>query len=819
MRIILRLLGVVAVVVALAFGALFLLPAERIGKIASDQLEAATGRTLTLSGEFSPSLYPVLGLRTGPLTVSNADWAAHPNMVEAQGASVGLDLMAALSGNFIIRRFYLDAPVIRLERAADGRANWDLAGAATPSAAPATVSSENTYALSDGQISNGQLSYFDAQSGMRQDIAALDATFSGSTSGTQPALIEAAGRWQGDGFTLQADIADLPALLSGGGSAVILDAGLRGAQVSLLGRADQITQAAPLIDGTLSLSIENPPVLVQSLSGSPLPDALAGLQSLSLDGSLQSSLAGLSFAGDTAFQLDGVQVSGPLQVTALEDWMSHQVFDLSLQLVAKDRMEAGFEGSLDAANTALNGALDLNLPDPRGTLAMLRLPADLPAGTFNSAALRAGVGYAGSDLRLSGMTARVDQNTLTGDATINLGGNVPQITATLRSDALDLKSFTASSDSGAGSSAGLDWSRDPISVSGLDAINGRIGLSAGSIDLGMTQLGASDLAITLLDGLMNVQINQMRAFQGNLTGGISLRGGGGMSIGTDLRAQSVQLEPLLGEMAGISRIIGTGDTRMQLRGQGGSLHALMNSLSGTGDLRLSNGAFRGIDLAAMMRNLQSAFGGFEGTTEFTSLTGTYTMENGVLNNLDMSLVAPLFKATGKGQVGVGPQTMNYTVTPSTLSGDGTLAVPVEISGPWSALRFRPDFDNLIDLLMNSKLDDSETLRQLKEVLDDPEAAARAAIGDELRKQAKEKLDLDLEEQNLMEQLRREAEAKAKAELEAKLKEELQLKAEQAAKEAAEAKLKEELRRKALDQERIEDKLKDELTNTLRSLFD
>lgn len=172
------------------------------------------------------------------------------------------------------------------------------------------------------------------------------------------------------------------------------------------------------------------------------------------------------------------------------------------------------------------------------------------------------------------------------------------------------------------------------------------------------------------------------------------------------------------------------------------MHALMSSLSGTGSVELGDGQIKGIDLAAMMRNLKNAFGGFEGATDFTSLTGTFEMDRGVLQNVDLSLVSPLFRAGGRGSIDVGARAMNYEVTPMRLAEGAEFTVPVMITGPWNNLRFRPDLEALADLLLNSDFENSEELRRAREklqevraVLDDPEAA----IEDRLRKELERKL--------------------------------------------------------------------------------
>lgn len=112
--------------IVVALGLLFMLPTDCIGQLASDQLKKQTGRTLTLSGTFFPTLYPTLGVKTGRITISNADWAAEPVMISADSASVGVNLMALIGGDVEIEKLELNSPIAYLEKAQDGRVNWDL---------------------------------------------------------------------------------------------------------------------------------------------------------------------------------------------------------------------------------------------------------------------------------------------------------------------------------------------------------------------------------------------------------------------------------------------------------------------------------------------------------------------------------------------------------------------------------------------------------------------------------------------------------------------------------------------------------------------
>ena len=163
--------------------------------------------------------------------------------------------------------------------------------------------------------------------------------------------------------------------------------------------------------------------------------------------------------------------------------------------------------------------------------------------------------------------------------------------------------------------------------------------------------------------------------------------------------QGLALQPLLVAFAGTDRITGTGDIRFNLLGVGGSLDALMKSLSGDASLAFRQGELLGFDLAGMIRTLDAGFVGEGASTVFDSITASFAVENGVARNGDLALAAPLITASGAGTVDIGNQSLDYRLTPLTLGGrelNTDVQVPVLISGPWAAPNIRLDLESLAE---------------------------------------------------------------------------------------------------------------------------
>lgn len=158
MRWIIRGIGALLLIVVIMLGALFLLPGERIARIASDQLSRMTGREVSITGDVGVTLWPVLGVTAGGLEVGNADWTDKGAMLTAANAAIGVDAGALLRGEIRITNIAAQSPVIRLEQRLDGRASWQF----TDSASGAQIETESEPTAKRRPLSIQKLTVTDA---------------------------------------------------------------------------------------------------------------------------------------------------------------------------------------------------------------------------------------------------------------------------------------------------------------------------------------------------------------------------------------------------------------------------------------------------------------------------------------------------------------------------------------------------------------------------------------------------------------------------------------------------------------------------------
>ncbi|WP_412565404.1 AsmA family protein [Thalassobius sp. MITS945101] len=630
MRWLFRLIGIVVLLAVVLVAGLLMLPGDKIAKVALDQIEAQTGRAVTLKGETRLSYYPVLGARTGALEIANADWSHTGPLLTAEGLKVGVDLTALLAGDIKITGLELLSPAVLLERHSDGRANWEIGVDGIAPSGQAFTGSSNALALSLDRalIAGGSLRYLDHGTGtdlLVEDLA-LDLSWpvyrgkAGFALSARPAGMEE--------IAVQGEVADLAALIEG-----------------------QVTK----VTATASL-----PETVAQFSG------LVGLPS-----QLQANVS--------------------------------------------------FSTTNSAVAFAALGIPDVQLPQGLGQVAQVSGNVTVTDGT---------------QLSLREASLRLDQNSFTWAADLDLSGPRPNLTARFSGGALDFSQLGGGeTTAGEGSVLQDGWSKAPIDASALALLNEQVSLTAPSLKLPGLNFDRLELRADLDRSRLVVALKELSGYGGGFAGQVVANNRSGLSVGGDVRATGVDMQSLLGDLIGVTRFTGQADAHVAYLGVGQSLHQIMHSLSGDGALNMGRGTIEGIDLDSLMR--QGLVTG--GTTVFDSLTATFTMQNGDLNNPDLLLQLPVVNATGMGRVGLGNMDIDYLFTPQigSLENQGGLAIPVRIKGPWAAPKVWPDLEKAIDL--NLKEEKAKAKAELENKVS-KELGLDQQDGESLEDAAKRKLE-------------------------------------------------------------------------------
>lgn len=329
---------------------------------------------------------------------------------------------------------------------------------------------------------------------------------------------------------------------------------------------------------------------------------------------------------------------------------------------------------------------------------------------------------------LRGASIQADGNQLSGDIDYLPGEARPKLVGELTAGPITIGG--ESETGGAGGEVQADgWSEEVIDVSALGAFDAELVLVAPSVRVGTISLGETRVIVTIDRARAVTQIRKMAAYGGEITGEFVVNGRGGLSVGGNLAFAGLDMQALLQEMAGYDRLVAAGNLDLRFLGVGNSMADIMQSLEGEGALELGQGEVRGLDIAAMLQNLDPSYVGDGQRTAFDGLAGTFTMAGGVLSNSDLKFVAPRLTASGAGEVGLGDRTFDYSLRPTALAaadGSGGVMVPLLVTGPWADPRFRLDLEGIAREKMEAEAKAAA-------------AAAEAAAKAELEQRLKEEL--------------------------------------------------------------------------------
>jgi AsmA protein len=209
--------GVIFTLFALALIAPYFIPASAYkGRIAA-AAQAATGRKLVISGPVHFSVFPVLGIAAQDVRLENLPGApGGPDFVSMKDLTAGVRLWPLLSGKVEITAISFDRPVIHLAVAANGRDNWTTPAptAPTPGATAGGTPGGLTPQFSGINITNGTLSYADAQTNVHHRLDHIQLRIA-LTRLDAPLRVAGSFVARGQKITLDGRVSSLLALRSG----------------------------------------------------------------------------------------------------------------------------------------------------------------------------------------------------------------------------------------------------------------------------------------------------------------------------------------------------------------------------------------------------------------------------------------------------------------------------------------------------------------------------------------------------------------------------------------------------------------------------
>ena len=279
---------------------------------------------------------------------------------------------------------------------------------------------------------------------------------------------------------------------------------------------------------------------------------------------------------------------------------------------------------------------------------------------------------------------------------------------------------------------GLDV-KGTLAIAGVKADKLKIGEISTTIEINRGKAQIKPLTAQLYEGLLT-----LNAWVADSKGANSYK--------LDSKLKDVQIYPLLVDAAEIDIISGTTAFNFSASGKGLTASKIKSGLVGTGDFTLLDGELYGINIPQELRGLKAKLKGDPAPTEedikktdFASLTGTFAIKKGIVDNNKLLMLSPVMRLDGAGLADILKESIDYklSVTPLSKSGAETelqdlsgITIPLLIKGPFTKPKFSLDTEGALKQHLKEKAD--AELEKQKQKLEEKKQ--------ELQEKSKEKIE-------------------------------------------------------------------------------
>ncbi len=670
----------------------------------SQLVQEKKNRSLKIEGDLSLSLFPSVGVQLGKATLS--EHKSEQVFASVDSARVSVRLMPLLSKQVVVDTVELGGMKARLVRFKDGRMNIDDLLSKDEKEPPAR------FDIAGVKFANGELAWRDEKAGQEVTLSGLDLTtgrlanaasdkfeLSAKLAGNKPRLaaqLAAKGEYRYDldkksyggaklDLRLNGDVADLKALELALNAAALQLAGANEVAV------DQLLLTAKGKEGgdAFELRLEAPKLALAAdkASGAAVNAAL--------------KLTGAQRAIDAKIALSGVE--GKSQ--------SLQAGKLTLELDARQG-ETTVKGNLASALAAnlekqtvelpaFSG--ELNVANPQMPMKSVKLP--LTGG------LRADI---------DGQTAAVHANTQFDESKIAAKVNVSRFSPLalgfdLDIDKLNVDKYLPPNPAAAGGKeADKPAAEKPFDFSALKGLNASGTVKIGQLQVSNVKASNVRLEVKAAGGKLDVAPMTANLYDGSLAGALSVNANNN-HVAVKQNLANVNINPLMKDALDKDVLEGRGNVALDVTTAGTTVTAMKKGLNGAASLNLKDGAIKGINLAKTFRETKAVFTTRKDAmqqakqtekTDFSELSATFRIANGVARNDDLSMKSPFIRLGGAGDINIGEDRMDYLAKASvvaTAGGQGGkeldhlkgLTVPVRVSGPFDKLAYNIEFGGLV----------------------------------------------------------------------------------------------------------------------------
>jgi AsmA protein len=356
-----------------------------------------------------------------------------------------------------------------------------------------------------------------------------------------------------------------------------------------------------------------------------------------------------------------------------------------------------------------------NKPADLTALGALLLDGKLNVGNiaydkYRISGLNVNIKADGEKFALTGLNVKLDDSQIKGNLGISHFSK-PLYTFDLDIDQLEVDKYLTASPAPKEAKTG----NEIIDISALKALNADGSLRIGSFKYGKTKASNVRIDLKAADGVANLAPFSANLYQGSMNGSLKVDARSTPSISFKQEMKGIAIGPLLVDTINNNMLDGKGALNVDVNTTGDSVNSLKKSLTGNAAINLADGAVKGIDIAGTIRDVKSKLNLFKDKnslgadqskkTDFSELTASFIIKNGVAHNEDLAMKAPILrlgKGDSHGDVDIGNETINYLAKPTivkSLKGQGGadldalagVGIPVKITGTFSAPKYGMDF--------------------------------------------------------------------------------------------------------------------------------
>jgi AsmA protein len=714
----LALAAALALLVAAAVALVATFDANRYKSVAVDWMKNERHRTLAIDGPIELSVFPRIAVRLRDVKLSEAGRAEE--FASLRSAALSVQLLPLLHGALVVDRVEASGVRAVLTRDAKGQRNIDDLVAA-PAQPPTSGGPAPTFDVAAIGLADVQLRLRDLPGAVDGELVVKELTTGRIASGVESRV------------RLVAHAAFKAPALQG-------DMTLTGAVAP-----DFATGAVRLADLDLAFQGELPGGLV-------LREATLAARRLAFDPTarrLQIDALKLRAKGSEAASPLEVEIDWPL-LDAATDAIKGSALSGRLSLGGASALTASFKTGVPAGNfgalripaleatlasTAAARKLDATLranlalqPAERAVaLEALQLDGRLQPGGQPAIAL-ALRGAASASPRAAQWTlaGHVGTSDLDSSGNVSFAGPVPLVKAQAKFGTLDLNPLLPPASAAPAAPTGAAEAR--IDLGALRSVNGSFALRAGSVAARQFRVAELRVDATLDGGVLRVPTLQAKAWGGAVDGSASADARG-PRIALKATASGVDVNSLLKDLAGKDILEGRGRIALDVASTGKSVGEWRSHVAGTAALQVRDGAIKGINLAKALRQAKAALTSRQDAsqrsvqsekTDFSELSATLRIDDGIARNTDLDLKSPFLRVGGEGMADIGRGRIDYTAratVAATASGQGGadlaalqgLTVPVRLTGPFDAVDWSIQWSAAAAAAVKGKLED--TLRQ------------------------------------------------------------------------------------------------------------